>query len=486
MKKMKKKIFYLFISLVILVTSCELPNNIDPKNPSAVPAGSEFMQAHISLVNQLGSINVNTNISRLLAQFQSEVTYVTESRYNFSDRQIPDAYSGNLYNGVLMNLKDCKQKLEALQLAGDLATVRDNQVAILEVLSVYGYQLLVDNFGNVPYTESLLGATNSRPKYDDALTIYKDLVTRIDAAIAKLTAGADFGGFGSYDILYSDDMSLWLKFAASLKLRIGMRLADVTGSNASTIVSQAVATGVFTSQDESAIQTYTGVAPYVNSYYQEFILGNRKDFCPTTTLVNMMNTLNDPRRAIWFTPYPSAGVYTGMQYGKTASSNYSAYSHFTSIPNPKYPVILLDYVGVEFMLAEAAERSFVGAPADAAGHYNNAILASMSYWGVSEADAAAYLAQPTVAYSTATGTYKQKIGTQKWLGLFDQGDEAWFEWRRLDFPILNFPQGMTYADIPKRMPYPFNENKMNKVNYDAAAAAIGGDLASTKLFWDKF
>ncbi len=37
-----------------------------------------------------------------------------------------------------------------------------------------------------------------------------------------------------------------------------------------------------------------------------------------------------------------------------------------------------------------------------------------------------------------------------------------------------------------RMPYPYNENKMNKANYDAASAAIGGDEATTKLFWDKF
>ncbi len=110
----------------------------------------------------------------------------------------------------------------------------------------------------------------------------------------------------------------------------------------------------------------------------------------------------------------------------------------------------------------------------------------MKYWGVAEADANAYLAQANVAYSTATGTFKQKIGTQKWLGLFDRGVEGWAEWRRLDFPILSVPSGMTYADIPVRMPYPYNENKMNKANYDAASAAIGGDEATTKLFWDKF
>ena len=150
-----------------------------------------------------------------------------------------------------------------------------------------------------------------------------------------------------------------------------------------------------------------------------------------------------------------------------------------------YPVIVCDYVEGEFLLAEAAERGLVGVT-DPETHYNNAILESMKYWGVSDADAAAYLAQPAVAYATAVGTYKQKIGTQKWLGLFDRGVESWAEWRRLDFPILNPPAGMTYADIPVRMPYPYNENKMNQTNYDAAASAIGGDAANTKLFWDKF
>jgi hypothetical protein len=109
---MKNKILYsLFLVLAIFVTSCELPDNIDPKNAEAVSPNALFTQAEIALVNQITSIDVNTNISRLLVQYQSEVTYTTESRYNFSDRQIPDAFSGNIYRGVLMNLKDAKQQI---------------------------------------------------------------------------------------------------------------------------------------------------------------------------------------------------------------------------------------------------------------------------------------------------------------------------------------------------------------------------------------
>ncbi len=484
---MKKNIIYsLFFSLAILVTSCELPDNIDPKYASGVSADALFTQAEIALVNQVTDMNVNRNISRLLVQYQSEVTYTTESRYNFSDRQIPDAFSGNIYRLVLNNLKDLKGKIEAKAVTPSYpAEMKRNELSIADLWEIYAYQVLVDQFGDIPYSEALMGAQNSRPKYDDAWTVYQNLISRLNTVISNIDV--DAGAFGDADVLYGGNTELWKKFAASLKLRFALRLADVPAANSSTMVTQALAAGVFEDETESAIFNHYGIAPYISPYYQAFVLDARKDFCPSNTLVNKMNSLNDPRRAAWFTPYPSAGVYTGLPYGKAGSSSYSKFSHFTDEirVNAEYPTILLDYIEVEFLLAEAAERN-LGGVTDAAQHYNTAILESMNYWGVSSVAANAYLAQPSVAYTTATGNFKEKIGTQKWLGLFDRGVEAWAEWRRLDYPALNPPEGMTASDIPVRMPYPFNENKMNKANYDAASSAIGGDDATTRLFWDKF
>ncbi len=484
---MKKTLLYsLFIGLAIFVTSCELPDNVDPKNAAVVSPNALFTQAEIALVDQVTDMNVNRNISRLLVQYQSEVTYTTESRYNFSDRQIPDAFSGNIYRLVLLNLKDLKNKIATKPLTpAYTAGIQTNQTAIANIWEIYAYHVLVDQFGNIPYSEALKGAEDSRPKYDDAWTIYQDLITRLNAAIAQLDT--EYDGFGESDVLYDGDIDSWRRFAATLKLRIALRLADVPAANSSSLVSQALATGVFTDQSESAIFHHYGIAPYVSPYYQAFVLDARKDFCPTNTLVDKMNTLNDPRRSKWFTSYPTDNVYTGLPYGRSGSSSYSKFSHFADAIRivADYSTILSDFVEVEFLLAEAAERG-LGGVTNAAQHYNNAILASMEYWGVSAADADTYLAQSAVAYATATGTYKEKIGTQKWLGLFDRGVEAWAEWRRLDFPVLNIPAGMTYSDIPVRMPYPFNENKMNKENYVTASTAIGGDEATTKLFWDKF
>jgi len=487
---MKKIIYSLFVMLALLVTSCELPDNIDPKYALEVAPEAVFTQAEIGLVDQIGSINVNSNISRLLAQYHSETTYVTESRYNFSDRQIPDAYFRDLYQEVLLNMKVAYNILSATPLVAesDIA-VRANKLAVIEICNVYAYQILVDAFGNVPYTESLMGSENSRPVYDDAEDIYTDLITRLDDAINDLDDSYD--SFGDADVIYAGDVALWKKFAATLKLRIAIRLSDVTTIPSSVLVTEAIATGVFTDQSESAICVYYGIAPYVNSYYNEFVLTARKDFCPSKTFVDKMLSLNDPRIAYWITKFTDPDTeeeyYIGEPYGLMGSSKYRLFSHFVDeiLYDPKYPVILSDYVEAEFLLAEAAERSLGGlTPADAEIHYNNAILASCAYWGVSDTEATAYLAQSSVAYSTAAATWKEKIGNQKWLGLFDRGVEAWTEWRRLDYPELTPPEEMDYSDIPVRMPYPYNENKQNKDNYTAAAAAIGGDEVSTHIFWD--
>ncbi len=485
---MKSKTIYgLFLIIAVMMVSCELPDNIDPKNAQKVSADALFTQAQIGLTDQLGSMNVNLNISRLLAQYQSEVSYTTESRYLFHDRQIPDNFSDNIYRDALMNLKECRKLIANKGITPSYPLeMQTNQIAIAEIWAVYAWHVLVDQFGNIPYTEALMGAENSRPKYDDALTIYQDLIDRLDDAIADLDT--DFDSFGNADLLYNGDVASWIKFAASLKLRIALRLADVPAANSGTLVTEALATGVFTKQAESAIWVPYGIAPYISPYYEAYVLDARKDFCPTNTLVDLMTSLNDPRRAVWFTQYPEgSGLYKGLLYGKEGSSSYKAFSHFTDeiLFSPDFPTILLDYVEVEFLLAEAAERN-LGGVTGPANHYRTAIEESMKYWGVSSTDANAYLAQATVSYGTATGDYKQKIGTQKWLALFDRGVEGWAEWRRLDYPILNPPEGMTYADIPVRMPYPFNEDTQNKDNWLQASQAIGGDEASTKLFWDVY
>jgi hypothetical protein len=98
-----------------------------------------------------------------------------------------------------------------------------------------------------------------------------------------------------------------------------------------------------------------------------------------------------------------------------------------------------------------------------------------------------YLANPKVAFNTAQGDWKRKIGVQEWLAFYTRGLEGYTTWRRLDYPILNVPKSKTsYSDIPKRYTYPVSEQTLNRASWQAASDKIGGDLVTTPIFWDVF
>lgn len=471
--------------IAFATTSCEKLDNINPKAATEVPVGTLFSNAEVELVNQINSTSVNNNTTRLLVQYHQETTYFSEARYDFSSRNIPDNFSTALYRNVIMDLKEAKMLLNAKEFTGALAVERDNQVAIADILQVYAYHAAVDAFGDMPYTDALMGIDNPSPAYDDAAAIYTDLLARLTADIAALDATE--GSYGSADFIYGGDVASWKKFAASLKLRVGMRLADVNPTAAKAAVQDAYAAGVFASQDESGILYYSGVDPHVNSIYSGFFVDGRKDFIPTNTIIDYMLDLDDPRLPLYFTQVDTSTevgvpklVYFGAEAGADAAATYSNYSHFADrFFAADFEAILIDYVETEFLLAEAAQRGWsVGGTAEA--YFNNAVTESILYWEGSTADAATYLA----AHPYDAANWKESLGMQKWLALYNRGVEGWIEWRRLDFPILNVPTGMSYGDIPVRMPYPFNEIKNNKANYEAASSAIGGDDWRTKLFWD--
>ena len=100
------------------------------------------------------------------------------------------------------------------------------------------------------------------------------------------------------------------------------------------------------------------------------------------------------------------------------------------------------------------------------------------------ADFAVYYAQADVDYTFAPGTWRQKIGIQKWLSLFNNGLEGWTAWRLLDFTAFAPPSGMVMGDIPTRFIYPISEATLNPSNYDAAAAKFNDDSMTAKIFWD--
>ena len=478
-----KKISILFLTL-IFVFSCskDLENLNENKKDATVAAGETFFTgAQKNISDRMASINVNTNIFRQFVQQLTSTTYNDEANYDIANRKIPDLFWAAIYRDVLKDLDESAKIIAETAPVGTAgATAQKNQLAIIEVMNVYAYSILVETFGDIPYTEAL-DFTNVLPKYDDGKTVYTDLIARLSAAISNMDAAGE--SFGSADIIYGGDVSSWKKFANSLKMRMGLVIIDADPALGTAAVQQGAA-GAFTSNADNALFQYLNSTPNTNPMWVDLVQSGRLDFIVAKPFVDQMNALNDPRRAVFFDDNISTG-YVGAPYAQNSS-----YALFTHLGDMFYqvdlPQVLLDYSNVEFMKAEAAERGISGFT-NPAGHYAAAITASFEFYGV--AGAATYLLQPSVAYATATGTWKQKIGMQKWIALTNQGFNAWTEYRRLDYPVLTAPASASAAAdgvVPRRYNYPIGEQTLNPDSYTAAASAIGGDKLATKLFWDKF
>lgn len=487
---MKNRLLIL-IPILSLFASCTddiTGLNQDVKRPVTTTPNFLFTNAEHAMMDQVTSTSVNFNVFRLFAQQWTEVQYPQESQYDLTGRTIPDRHWATYYRDVLRDFKESKDLLnqEKQNFTGSPAELIElnNKIAIIDILSAYCYNILVDTFGDIPYTEALDILAHPLPKYDDAQTIYKDLIAKLTTASHALDASE--GSFGDADLVFGGDAAKWAKFANTLRLRMAINMDDVDHTYASTEVLAALADGVILSSSDSAYLKYASLQPNANPLYVDLVASGRNDFLPADTFVNKMNALGDPRRAKFFTEFPAgSGLYNGGTYGEL--NVFTDHSNFTeTIKDPEYPGVLLTYSEVEFLLAEAAARN-IAVGGTAASHYTAGITASLQDWGVAPADIVTYLAKPSVAYATATGTWQQKIAEQSWIALYNRGFEAWTTYRRLDFPVLAVPS-VTYGDIqevPKRYTYPGIEQTLNKTNYEAAATKIGGDSPITKLFWDK-
>ncbi|MEO9893518.1 SusD/RagB family nutrient-binding outer membrane lipoprotein [Aurantibacter sp.] len=475
-----KKILITAITIIALV-SCQSDDayenlNRDPKNPTAVDASFLFNGAVNSLIDQLTSTNVNLNVFKMLAQHWTETTYTDEANYDFNTRTIPGSHWSEIYRDVLLDLKTAREVTEADEALS--AAEKTSRIAQIEVLVVYTYAQMVETFGNVPYSQALNTTEYILPAYDDAATIYSDLISRLTATIPTISGT----GFGSADAIYAGDATLWKKFANSLLLRMGLRAIDAPGmtAEATAAINSAISGGVFTSNADNAQIIFSSSTPNTNPLWEDLVESGRSDFVIANTLVDFMNNLDDPRRTAYFDQNLGEDTYLGGPYGD--NNTYSTYTHIgAAMLDPTKPASLLDFAEVSFYLADVAERGISGTPADAEAFYNAGITASFDYWGVDGVDA--YLANADVAYATAPGTWKEKIGNQLWLAMYNRGFEAWTAWRVYDTPTMNVA-AVSELPVPTRYTYPISEQNLNQTNWEAASTAIGGDNQTTKLFFD--
>ena len=470
---MKKLLFA--ASAALAITSCtgDLTDlNVNGKAPEKVPAGALFANATMSYYDFASVQNVNQNNLRLWSQQWTQTTYVDESNFALNERDVNGATYTRMYTTVI---RDCEEARTAL--AEVVASDAELQAAdaAIEVMEVMAYTFLVDLFGDVPYTQSLSGETNT-PAYDDDKDIYMDLLARLDAATGKLSG---MSAFGSSDIIYGGDAAAWKKAANSLMLRLAVRIIDAAPADAQTYGEKAIAGGVIASTADDMRLYYSSAPPHTHPMWETLVQSGRTDFIASGTLADAMNMYNDPRRAGFFKNLGAGDSVIGAPHG--LQSDYYQFSQpGTALEDPTWSHAAIDYVEVEFLLAHAAVAGWSGA-GDAETHYNNAVTASIEEWGGDATAASTYLAQAGVAFDAATAA--AQIGMQKWIAMYSNSPEAYNTVRQYNIP-MNVAAGAG-TETPLRFSYPIDEYTLNTESVNAALAKMGGDDDTfSPVFWD--
>ncbi|WP_338761433.1 SusD/RagB family nutrient-binding outer membrane lipoprotein [Bernardetia sp. ABR2-2B] len=472
--------------------------NIDPDEPSTAFPSFLLTSAQKELTDNIWDQWANGRRGMQLSQYWASNQYSDESRYAFRPG-ISNTLWAIYYAGVIADLNEIIRLNTENPDAYVGFGATENQIAVAKITRAYMYQIITDTWGAAPFSQAGNPDEFLYPKYDSQEEVYNGIINDLNDAVSSInTGGARVLG----DVIYNGDMSKWLLFANSLKLKVGMRIADVSPSLAQQTVSSAVAAGVFQSNSDNALFSYLSAAPNNNPLNED--RKTRGDFAMSNVFVEQLLDLNDPRLALYAAPTLSSSPsdpmdvkYVGEVYGLSESDAANTADQDISQPSdlvlqPTSPGILMTYSEVQFLLAEGVERGFVSS-GSAAEYYNSGISASMNYWSdgsLSDQDIAAYTAQSNVSYSAlkASGQeWNEIIGKQKWVALYMQGLEAWTEYRRLDFGILQAPaDGALEGDgnVPVRILYPINEQSSNGESYTAAVAAQGADALTTKLWWD--
>ena len=453
---MKNKINTLFILLLALVVSCDVDledTNIDPNN-SQTAGDAQTLSSAIGYMGYIVEADLNYSDSFLWSQYY---TWGTGVAIGNAERYVSQAGDNNGYwfRTYATSLTDLNYIVNTSN--------SEAYKGIANVLKAYLFQGLVDHFGDIPFTEALSGAIEDgsvlTPKYDSAETIiYPGLVTVLDEALEQLNNADEdeVGRIGPDDFIYYDevlmrtDISKWIKFANSLKLRVLMRTSETSPQGPA--IQNLINSGTFIESvaDMPAIP-FSGAIGDQNPMFARASFGVGNFYFASNGTLNLLESLNDPRGQVFYskaTTGTAAGTLRGIDQGSIDNEPFTAPGSDYSLASPysysaTNSVILMSPWEVWFLRAEADAR--YGTSDDAETAFSTAITLNFSYTGLTELDPvtmvdvpfnpAPYISSLNFAGATTLDNQIDLIGVQKWISFNGtQEDEGWIESRRFDRP----------------------------------------------------
>ncbi|MBN1926750.1 MAG: SusD/RagB family nutrient-binding outer membrane lipoprotein [Prolixibacteraceae bacterium] len=467
MEKFKYIIFLLILS-VTFSTSCsdDVLDEIDrdPNNPTEVSV--DFI---------LPGVQVNCIHSFLMGAGARYISSYVEHHCNVHLNPYWPERGTDQFNQAYSILKDVNIIIEK-----GSEENKWTHVGIAQVIKAITLGTLTDIFGDVPYSEALLGSENRNPEYDSQEAIYSELFLILDDAIKNLSKETVVNP-GKYDMLLQGDKNMWVKVAWGLKARFYNRLSNIDSSGSATNALLAVKNSFSSAEECLSFSDYeNGGSDHINLFsYQEQL---EKCFATSVTMLNVLNSFNDlgfvdPRADRWFAKLNGefVGAPNGENIPDVAHNKYSPIS-IVNVLSPDAPVMVLTYDELKFIEAEANLRLAKRPEANAA--YRKAVEAACSRAGLTTGEIASYTSQGTV-FTDNESLNLEMIIKQKYLSFFiSQPIEAWSDWRRTGIPSLY----NTVEGIPLRLPYPNTELARNS---NAPTDINNVTIYTKKVWWAK-
>jgi hypothetical protein len=347
-------------------------------------------------------------------------------------------------------------------------------VGIAQVIQAIALGTMTEIFGEIPWTEALQGSDNRNPKYDSQESIFNAIFTSLDEAIVNFSKDAPQNP-GNYDLLLKGDINMWEKVAWGLKARYYNRLSNIDPSGSASDALDAISKS-FTSTDQGLIfSEYQDGTVYCNLFAYEEVGWSR--FAASITIVNLLESLNDPRIEIWFNKVNGeiVGAPNGENLTDTGHSLYSGISKNVLYLSADMPIIT--YNELKFIEAEANFR--LGNKQEANLAYKEAVITACSRAGLTTDQINTYTSQDII-FSADDNLTLEMIMKQKWLSFFImQPLEAFNDYRRTLIPS---PLYNTVDGIPHRIIYPDSEISRN---INAPTDIDLNTIYTKKLWWAK-
>lgn len=449
MKTIKFLITAPAVSMIFLLGSCNsdffTEVNTNPNSPDSVLPASLLSTVEGSIGYSQGG--EYSRFSSMFTQQTLGAARQAEGWYNYIfTTQDFDTHWGNMYTQCMEN------NYLLIQMADEKGYHQYGGIA--KILLAYSLQLVVDAWGDVPYTDAFQGLENLHPAFDNGSSVYESLNQLLDEAIDDLNQPVTESLLpGPDDFMYGGDVSQWIKFAHAIKARLAIHESKTNATKALEALDEIAQS--FVGNEDNA-QLFFGTTSTNAGPWNQFNTQRGDISFSTSTLAGEMSARNDPRYSILI---DDAGDPDGLGLAAYYGS-------------PNSPVEFITFDELNFIKAEAILRTS-GNIADAQAAYRDGITANMQKLGVAQGDIDAYLAANGTLPGDANEAISQ-VAFQAWFALY-LNPEAWTTYRRTGSPQLVAVDG---TQVPRRLLYPQTEYSYNGENVPPST------LYTPRIFWD--